>query len=114
MLGWAPALGPLVQLAWAQWTLAAPGRVRPRVVSPDAPGVAGPFFDVRDGWEPLCTFLNKPVPSTPFPNSNAGRNGLNWVMGGAILRSFKTPSTLSALALVGVAVGLCYSWSKRV
>lgn len=71
-------------------------------------------FDVRDGWEPLCTFLNKPVPSTPFPNSNAGRNGLNWVMGGAILRSFKTPSTLSALALVGVAVGLCYSWSKRV
>ena len=27
-------------------------------------------FDVRDGWKPLCTFLNKPVPDIPFPNVN--------------------------------------------
>jgi hypothetical protein len=27
-------------------------------------------FDVADGWEPLCTFLDVPVPSTPFPRAN--------------------------------------------
>ncbi len=28
------------------------------------------IFSVRDGWEPLCKFLNKPIPQTPFPNVN--------------------------------------------
>jgi len=28
-------------------------------------------FDVRQGWEPLCRFLGKPVPSTPFPRTNS-------------------------------------------
>jgi Sulfotransferase domain len=27
-------------------------------------------YDVREGWAPLCQFLNVPVPSTPFPNIN--------------------------------------------
>jgi len=27
-------------------------------------------FDVREGWEPLCEFLDVPVPDTPFPNIN--------------------------------------------
>lgn len=27
-------------------------------------------FDVAQGWEPLCAFLGKPVPATPFPNRN--------------------------------------------
>ncbi len=27
-------------------------------------------FDVREGWEPLCAFLEVPVPATPFPNVN--------------------------------------------
>ena len=29
-------------------------------------------FEVKDGWEPLCKFLNAPIPSTPFPHSNDG------------------------------------------
>lgn len=29
-------------------------------------------FDVRDGWEPLCEFLDVPVPDEPFPNLNSG------------------------------------------
>ena len=28
-------------------------------------------FDVRAGWEPLCRFLDKPVPSSPFPRTNS-------------------------------------------
>ena len=27
-------------------------------------------FDVSDGWEPLCDFLDVPVPSRPFPRLN--------------------------------------------
>lgn len=27
-------------------------------------------FDVAEGWEPLCAFLGKPVPDTPFPHHN--------------------------------------------
>ena len=27
-------------------------------------------FQVKDGWEPLCEFLDKPVPSGPFPRTN--------------------------------------------
>jgi hypothetical protein len=28
-------------------------------------------FSPSQGWGPLCKFLNKPVPDTPFPRSNA-------------------------------------------
>lgn len=27
-------------------------------------------FAVKDGWEPLCTFLGEPVPDEPFPRTN--------------------------------------------
>lgn len=27
-------------------------------------------FDVAEGWEPLCTFLDVPAPDTPFPHHN--------------------------------------------
>lgn len=27
-------------------------------------------MDISDGWEPLCRFLGKPVPDTPFPKAN--------------------------------------------
>ena len=29
-------------------------------------------FRVQDQWEPLCSFLGRPVPSEPFPHSNEG------------------------------------------
>ena len=27
-------------------------------------------FNVKEGWEPLCQFLNLSIPKTPFPNTN--------------------------------------------
>ena len=27
-------------------------------------------FNVKQGWEPLCNFLGKPIPDTPFPHVN--------------------------------------------
>lgn len=29
------------------------------------------IFDVREGWEPLCQFLDKPLPDTAFPRVNS-------------------------------------------
>ena len=29
------------------------------------------IFDVREGWEPLCQFLDKPVPDAAFPRVNS-------------------------------------------
>lgn len=26
------------------------------------------YFDVKDGWGPLCKILNMPVPDVPFPH----------------------------------------------
>lgn len=40
-------------------------------------------FDVKQGWEPLCTFLDLPIPDVPFPHVNDTNsmktiiNGLN-------------------------------------
>lgn len=31
------------------------------------------FFDVKQGWGPLCTVLGKKVPDEPFPNINDGQ-----------------------------------------
>ncbi len=28
------------------------------------------IFEVAQGWQPLCEFLNKPIPSIPFPKVN--------------------------------------------
>lgn len=28
------------------------------------------LYNIKDGWEPLCQFLNKPIPNTDFPHSN--------------------------------------------
>lgn len=35
-------------------------------------------FKPQDGWEPLCEFLNVPVPQEPFPNTNAKQNFSAW------------------------------------
>ncbi|KAJ4292788.1 hypothetical protein N0V90_009451 [Kalmusia sp. IMI 367209] len=31
------------------------------------------FFNVKEGWEPLCKALGKEVPDVPFPNINDGK-----------------------------------------
>jgi hypothetical protein len=40
------------------------------------------FFDVKDGWEPLCKILDVPIPDDTFPriNENAAMKELNEMM----------------------------------
>ena len=39
------------------------------------------IFHPKDGWEPLCQFLEVPTPSTPFPNTNKGEDFDTWAKG---------------------------------
>jgi hypothetical protein len=41
-------------------------------------------WEVTDGWEPLCAFLNVPVPDQPLPHANDRATFLGRVIGGAI------------------------------
>jgi len=46
------------------------------------------IFDVKEGWEPLCKFLNVPVPDEPFPNVN-DKEEINKMMDGIIWHCYK-------------------------
>jgi hypothetical protein len=32
------------------------------------------FYSIKDGWEPLCQILGKPVPDIPFPRFHDGKD----------------------------------------
>lgn len=46
-------------------------------------------FDVKEGWEPLCNFLGVPIPAEPFPNTNAGNDNVNRLMGEMVENDMK-------------------------
>lgn len=43
-------------------------------------------YNVRQGWEPLCTFLDFDVPQSDFPHLNAGTSGPSRIITKAIQR----------------------------
>jgi hypothetical protein len=43
-------------------------------------------FNVRQGWKPLCEFLELDVPQSDFPHSNAGTAGPSRIISNAVLR----------------------------
>lgn len=64
------------------------------------------IFQVKEGWEPLCKFLEVPVPNVPFPHINDRAN---------ILRQFKRlRQTLHLLPFaLAAALGLILLLNKR-
>ncbi|CAJ1364794.1 unnamed protein product [Effrenium voratum] len=61
-------------------------------------------FDVKEGWEPLCKFLNLPVPDEPFPNVN-DRESLIKDMNKTLVFCY-TCNFIALLMALGVAYGL--------
>lgn len=43
-------------------------------------------WDVTQGWEPLCEFLELPVPDDPFPNVNDSKEFVERVVDGALAK----------------------------
>ena len=56
-------------------------------------------FDVREGWAPLCDFLDVEVPDGPFPRLNEAREMRRRLLG-VVSRSAAAPAFA---ALAGVA-----------
>jgi Sulfotransferase domain len=64
-------------------------------------------FDVKDGWEPLCKFLQVPIPDTPFPHLNDGEH-MQRMMSRMLWLFRWGPVVLGAvvLAVIGVIAGV--------
>ena len=60
-------------------------------------------YQVSQGWEPLCTFLNKPIPDAPFPNINSLKDFQKHMFKNFLL--FMAPSASIATMIV--------YWMKR-
>ena len=71
-------------------------------------------FKLKDGWEPLCEFLGKPVPKEPFPHVNdsaSNKQGFKELGGMAIKRILRKGAVVSVA--VGVAAVLFYQFRRR-
>ena len=57
-------------------------------------------WDVTQGWEPLCEFLELPVPGDPFPNVNDSKEFVERVVDGALatLQEWRNTSDVSSTA----------------
>jgi len=55
-------------------------------------------YQVKEGWEPLCKFFNKPVPSIPFPYKNKTKNM------GHMSRFINTMFVLLIVLIIGVII----------
>ena len=64
-------------------------------------------FEVKQGWGPLCAFLGKPVPDTPFPHVNDGAEFQ------ALIRKISRTFTAIHAAMVAglvIALVLALAW----
>ncbi|KXT12564.1 hypothetical protein AC579_2093 [Pseudocercospora musae] len=64
-------------------------------------------WEPRDGWEPICEFLNKNVPEKAFPHSNKGDDVSRGLLLAARVRIAKWAFSRTAvpLGLIGMAAG---------
>ena len=60
-------------------------------------------FEAKDGWEPLCKFLNVPIPDVPYPNVNDTA---------AMRRSIQMVNILGWVILIAVLLLLIYVYQR--
>ena len=60
-------------------------------------------FDVREGWEPLCAFLDRPVPAEPFPWTNRQQSAVKKAVRRGLARD---GAWVGAAALILLLFGL--------
>lgn len=75
-----------------------------------APKEATLEYNVKDGWGPLCKFLNRPVPNVPFPHKNKGGDIIKEYMEThPLFFKIQRETLLSLSVLVGVVGYTVYS-----
>ena len=61
-------------------------------------------FNVQQGWEPLCKFLDVEVPSASFPHRNSGVGGPTKIIANALTRLSSLPVLLAVVGLLLIIV----------
>ncbi|KAF4899781.1 Non-reducing polyketide synthase PKS12 [Colletotrichum fructicola] len=76
---WWPFLRLIMDTAYGGWAEADPGRkpydehhARIEAITRETPERMLVFSGPKDGWVPLCKFLDVPAPETPYPWTNSG------------------------------------------
>lgn len=64
-------------------------------------------FQAEDGWEPLCKFLDRPVPATPFPRTNEKKTM-------AIIKAVFIVRGLTSWAVLGGSVWAAWAFRGPV
>ena len=59
-------------------------------------------YQVKEGWEPLCNFLNKPIPNIPFPYKNKTKNM------GHMSRFINVMFVLVILLIIGIIISSAF------
>jgi hypothetical protein len=67
-------------------------------------------WDVKDGWDPLCTFLDHQVPREPFPWSNKSGKEFEQNMMGAIERMVKRAMLKAGLCFLALGTAAAALW----
>ena len=60
------------------------------------------IWNVKDGWEPLCAFLDKPIPVGPIPHEN--KSGTDWMLNYAWKSEFARDMEKTAIKTLSLAV----------
>ncbi|ETO10164.1 hypothetical protein RFI_27213 [Reticulomyxa filosa] len=76
------------------------------------------IYNVKEGWEPLCRFLHKEIPTDPqtgsvipFPVSNSTQEFETKIR---FVKALNNIATITAIALaVGSVVGVAYYWRRK-
>ena len=70
-------------------------------------------FDLKQGWEPLCQFLGKPIPDTPFPHENdKDSNKKSFEELGIIAIKHILRNALAGAAAIGAPLAAAYYYRK--
>ncbi|CAK8689020.1 unnamed protein product [Clavelina lepadiformis] len=70
-------------------------------------------YSIRDGWAPLCQFLGRPIPDSPFPHENVGGEVIklfiqnNPIMQRIVKETFVSLGVILLLILFAVYCYIC-------
>ena len=65
-------------------------------------------FNVKEGWEPLCKFLDLPIPDQPFPRTN----DTNFIK--SLIQSGKLQGFLTFLGLPSLLAIIIYYYRESI
>lgn len=69
-------------------------------------------YTIGDGWQPLCEFLGKDIPSQPFPRLNDGAARKENQRQGELMVLSRSAKKMSALVVSVFAATAAWLWVK--